>query len=243
MFNVDNLKDQLIEGLWFSVVKEAGSAFYSRRKNKRMKLFTLTNGINFKEILKFEEEKLIQRADIVAWVVTDYNKRMRLEVESLGCILDGDILTEPILDTSSQLQSHFPCDIINLDFSSQGPNIRSGRVECEIECLEKNINLQNRRDGRRFVLIYTSIIDSNSINRDNIVQASNAFQISGWRGLNLTIFPQNISDPNQQKAFIEEAITKICQKYGYSKVRFNNSALAIPGHQEQLYSIGGIIER
>lgn len=243
MVNVDALKDQLIDNLWFVKARDAGAAFYPRRKNKRMRLLTLTNGINFNEILKLEQRQLIQRADVVAWVISDFNKRMRLEVESVGYILEGDILTEPILDASSELRKHFPRDIINLDFSSQNPTIRNGRIESEIACLEKNINIQNQKGGGKFVLIYTTILDCNGINKDDIIMTSNIFQISGWTRLDLASFTQSVSDLTQQKAFIEEIVRKLCQKYGYSNVHLDSSALAIPGHQEQLYSIAGIIER
>ena len=243
MYNIDALKDQLIDSLWFAKARDAGATFYSRRKNKRMRLLTLTNGINFNEILKLEEGQLIQRADIVAWVVSDFNKRMRLEVESVGCILEGDILTETILDASSELHNHFPRDIINLDFSSQDPNMQNGRIEQEMLCLEKNINIQKQKGGEKFVVIYTTILDSHSINKDEVIRASDALRISEWLGLNLSNYSENISDISQQKAFIEEVLRKICQKYGYPNINLDNSTLAIPGHQEQLYSIAGIIER
>ena len=243
VFNVDALKDQLIDNLWFVKARDAGTAFYSRRKNKRMRLLTLTNGINFNEILKLEQGQLIQRIDVVAWVISDFNKRMRLEVESVGCILEGDILTEPILDESSELQNHFPRDIINLDFSSQNPTIQNGRIESELVCLEKNIKLQSQKGGEKFVLIYTTILDSNGIKRDDIVRDSDAYQINGWSGLDLTAFPQNMSDLTQQKVFIEETLRKICQKYSYFNINFNSLTLSIPDHQEELYSIAGVIVR
>lgn len=243
MLNIDTLKNQLIDSLWFAKARDAGATFYPRRKNKRMKLFTLTNGINFDEIAKLEEGLLIQRADIVAWVVSDFNKRMRLEVESVGCILEGDILTESILDASSELQNHFPRDIINLDFSSQDLNMQNGRIEQEIMCLEKNINLQNKKGGEKFVVIYTTILNSHSINKDEVIRASNAFRINEWSGLSLSNFSESISDINQQKVFIKEVLRKIYQKYGYSNINLDDSTLAIPGGQEQLYSIAGIIER
>lgn len=244
MVGVDSLKDQLINELWLPRVKEAAAIFYPRRKkNAKMKLFTLTNGINFNEISNFEDEGLIQRHDVIAWVISDFNKRMRLEVESLGDIMEGDITAEPILSTNSQLQGHFPCDIVNLDFSSQEPILRCGRIEQELKCLESHINLQNRKKAKRFVLLYTTIIDQNNVDSSNVAQASDATQVNGWRGLSVNGFSVTISDLNQLKAFIKDIIIKICQKYGYMSTRLSDLMLDIPRCCDQLYSIAAIIER
>lgn len=243
MFNVNAQKNQLTNSFWLSKVKEASDAFYPRRKIKRMRLFTLTDGINFNEISKFEEERLIQRADVVAWVISDFTKRMRLEVESVGFIVEGDILTEFIIDSQCEFQNYFPVDIINLDFSSQDLQMQNGRIENEIICLEKHINLQCNRGCDKFVIIYTTVLNSHSVNKNEIIRLSDAIQFDGWTGLSIPNFTDHITDLNQQKVFIKETLCKLHQKYGYSNISLDDSSQSISGTSEELFTVVGIIRR
>jgi len=244
MVNVDGLKNQLIDNLWLPKGKEACSILYPRRrKNPNMKLFTLTNGINFNEIIKFEQENIINRTDVVAWVISDFNKKMRLEVENIGHILEGNILDDVVIGPSSQLQSHFPCDIVNLDFSSQEPALTTGRVEAEINFCEKNILLQKQKNAKKFVFIYTSLIDANGINSNNVVSISNSITTNGWQGLNIQGYPTQVTDYNQQKALIGDFIKEVCSKHGFIEKIGDDTQLNIPNRSEQLVSLLRILEK
>lgn len=243
MVNVDALKDRLITELWLPIAIEAGTGFYPKlRKNKKMRLLSLTNDRNFNEIVRFEENKLTQREDVAVWT-KDTLKRIRLETESIDIVLGGSLYEQSILGNNCPLQEHFPRDIINLDFTSQDPDLGNGRIEKELESLEKTVNLQNQKQGKNFLLIYTTIIDSCNLDKDGIVRTSDSIRINGWGGLNINNFSQPLSDENEKKAFIEEAIKGMCQKYGYRNSRSNNQVIDIPSCNEKLYSIAGIYVR
>ena len=243
MVNVDSLKDRLIAELWLPIAIEAGTGFYPRlRKNKKMRLFSLTNDRNFNEIVKFEENKLTQREDVAVWT-KDTLKRIRLETESIDIVLGGSLYEQSILGNNCPLHEHFPMDIINLDFTSQDPDLGNGRIEKELESLEKTVNLQNQKQGKNFLLMYTTIIDSNNLNKDGVIHTSDSIRVNGWSGLNINNFSQPLIDENSKKSFIEEVIKEICQKYGYRNSTSNNQVIDIPSCNEKLYSIAGIYVR
>ncbi|HDY88521.1 MAG TPA: hypothetical protein ENH82_10490 [bacterium] len=244
MPDIYTLKDNLINELWLPTVKDARKLLYPRRRNNaKMKLLTLTNGINVNEINRFEECGLIQREDAVAWIIDDFNKRMRLEAEAPGVILEGDIFLESILDPTSQIRDHFPFDILNLDFSSQEPILLDKRIECEVGCMEKILYLQNENNVRRLVLFYTTTINSHCIERDVIIEVSDAVQVDGWQGLTLSNFPSNISELVAQKSFLQSVLQALCQKYGYPNIQLTDLALNTTSNSIQLYSIAVIVER
>ena len=61
-----------------------------------------------------------------------YIKRIRLETESIDIVLGGSPYEQSILGNNCPLQEHFPRDIINLDFTSQDPDLGNGRIEKEL---------------------------------------------------------------------------------------------------------------
>lgn len=244
MVNVDALKARLIDELWLPKIKEVAVIFYPRRKkNVKLRLFTLSDGINFNEIMKFESEKLILRADTTVWIINDFHKRVRVEIENVGGILEGDILSDTICDTSSQLYSTFPCDIINLDFSTQQPNSVVQRIKSEIICLEKNINLQNQKGPRGFLFLFTTIFDSIPLEVNPLIQDSNALQVQGWSGLSLPSSPQSISDKGQLEEFLKASVMQICQKYGYQNASIFALSIDIPDSQDKLFSMVVVANR
>lgn len=244
MVNVDALKVRLIDELWLPKIKEVAAIFYPRRKkNVKLRLFTLSDGINFNEIMKFESEKLILRADTTVWIISDFHKRLRVEIENVGGILEGDILSDTICDTSSQLCSVFPCDIINLDFSTQQSNGAVQRIKSEIICLEKNINLQNQKGAQGFLLLFTSFFDSLPVEVNPLIQDSNALQVQGWSGLSLPSFSQSISDKSQLEEFLKASVMQICQKYGYQNAAIFALSIDIPDCQDKLFSMAVAVKR
>ena len=243
MINVDALKDLLITELWLPIAIEAGIGFYPKlRKNKKMRLLSLTNDRNFNEIVRFEENKLTQRENVAVWT-KDTLKRIRLETESIDIVLGGSPYEQSILGNNCPLQEHFPRDIINLDFTSQDPDLGNGRIEKELESLEKTVKLQDQKQGKNFLLIYTTIIDSNNLNKGGVIQTSDSIRVNGWSGLNINNFSQPLLDESGKKTFIKEAIKRMCQKYGYKNSRSNNQGIDIPSRNEKLYSIVGIYMR
>lgn len=242
MPNASTLKDKLIDKLWLPEVKEAKKLIYPRRrKNARMSLLTLTDGIDMKEIFKFEEEKLIERQDVIAWVKTMI-KRSRAEAESVGNVLDGSVYDESFLGSSCPLNNHFPFDIINLDFHSQEPVNEQGRLEKEVEKLETIINLQKQSECNKFILIYTTTIDACAFNTSTVFRVSDAVCVDNWGGLNLSGFAETISTGNEKKRFLEAFVNEVSRKHGYKCERgikqLSNESLA---ESESLCSLAVIL--
>ncbi|GEM_PF-5356143 len=242
MVNVDALKVRLIDELWMPKIKEVVPSIYPRRKKHiELRLFTLSDGINFGEILKLETEKLITRTGAALWIASDFHKRMRVESENVGTILEGDFFADAICDASSQLCTVFPRDIINLDFSTQ-QTVSPQRIKSEIICLEKNVNLQNQKGAKDFLLLFTSILDASPVEVTQIVQDSNAIQLNGWSGLTLPAFPQTITDKIQLQDLLKALALQMCQKYGFQGATVTLS-IDIPNCQEKLFSMAIIVKR
>lgn len=244
MVNVDTLKVRLIDELWLPKIREVAAILYpKRKKHAKLRFFTLSDGISFNDIMKYESENLILRADTAVWIISDFHKRLRVEIENVGGILEGDILSDTICDTSSQLCTVFPRDIINLDFSTQQSNSVVQRIKAEIICLEKNINLQNQKGVQSFLLLFTSIFDALPVEINPLIQDSNALQMQGWIGLSLSSFPQNISDKSQLEEFLKASVMQICQKYGYQNAAIGALSIDIPDCQDKLFSMAVAVKR
>ena len=158
MSEVLDLKDRLIKELWLPKTQEGSNIFFPRLKeNKKMKLLTLTSDTNFQEIVEFEENNLTEKECIVVWTHS-HIKKLRLETElSPAKVLGATRYENSTLRSSFAISEHFPFDIINLDFSSQQPDLESGRIEKEIQSLEKTIRLQRECQRTGFMLIYTTL--------------------------------------------------------------------------------------
>lgn len=241
MADIDILRGQLTEELWLPVIKEAGKHFYGRRKNKRMKLFTLTDGVIFNELIRLEAEGLIQRGDAVLWV-SNMIKAIRAETESRGAVFSGSICDEAVLGASCQLKPLFPCDILNMDFSSQDYNSNNSRIERELEKTEQFFNLQNQKRCTGFVILQTTVINVETLNRDMVRNNSDNMREDGWGGLVLDSFPQTVVDNTQKGDFIKHVLQTLCQKYKYRVLKIANAVKIIDSNQ-QLTSIAGIFVR
>lgn len=214
MSEISEIKAQLLNGLWLPNVKKGGEIFHPRlRKNKKMKLLTLTDDGNFQEVVRFEENYLITRDRTIAWTHS-HLKKLRLETELSPARVFGTTRYEDSISSSSfSLSGYFPFDIINLDFSCQNPDLESGRVEKELESLERTIKLQTEHNNMGFVLIYTTLLNSNNLDCTNIVTTSNAIHVPQWSGLDLGGFPPSIVDHMEKIRCLKSVITKLCLKY------------------------------
>lgn len=241
MADIDALRGQLIEELWLPVIKEAGNHFYKLRKNKRMKLLTLTDGVLFSELIRLEGEGLIRKGDAILWV-SNMIKAVRAETESRGIVLSGAIYDEDVLGASCSVRPLFPCDILNLDFSSQDYNVNNQRIEREIEKTEQFLCLQNQKSCIGFVLLHTTIVNTQGLNRDIVKNNSDAMHENGWGGLVIGSFPQLVTDNNQKPDFMKHVFQSLCQKYRYRVLKITHTAKIIDNNQ-QLISIAGIFVR
>lgn len=241
MADIDTSRDQLIEELWLPMAKEGGALFYSRRKNKQMKLFILIDGVNFKGISRLEDEGLTCRGDAILWV-SDMIKAYRAETESRGIVLNGIICDEQVQDENCQLNSLFPRDIVNLDFTSQDVQGNSSLIEKILEKTEHFICLQNKKRCKGFVLLHTVIINSEMINKNTVKNSSDAIQASGWSGLAVDSFPETFSGANQKIDFIKHVIQTVCNKYKYRISKIDNRNKIIDA-QKQMLSTAYILAR
>lgn len=244
MANIDYNKDGLIEELWLPKAKEAKALFHpKRKKNAQMGLLTMSDGINLNEIFRFEEEKLIIREDCSA-CVTKMHKRVRVEAESVGHVIDGRVYDHSFLGSDSPLKAYFPFDIVNLDFCSQDPTSRRGRIKEEINLLEKVMRIQSEEQCERFLLIYTTIIDSNNIDAPGVVTTLCTDGIDEWEDVSNGRFSNPMSDTTMKKDFLQELFNRIPNNYGYGKYG-EVSCLAIncSGSPLEIFSIAVIIVR
>jgi hypothetical protein len=238
----DQIKTQLVRDLWLPIIKNGGDILYPRlRKNKKMKLLTLTTDTNFEEITTLVSNKLTQKERIIVWTQS-YFKKVRLETGISPLIVVGGIRYEDSISSSSfPLNDHLPFDVINLDFSSQDPSFDAGRVEKEIISLEKTIRMQKNRNSNNFILIYTTILNSNHLNLTFICSASDTCQVMGWQGLTTGEYPSDISDNNQKINCIESILCKISQKYNYN-YHINKMNMSLNG-DKIVFSMAGLLRK
>lgn len=242
MSEITSIKNKLIEKLWIPKAIKGGSIFYPRLiKNKKMKLLTLTNDENFKEIGKFMENKLTHKQLVIAWN-HDRFKAIRLETEACKT-LGATRYEDSIVTSSHPVFDHFPFDIINLDFSSQEPESENGRIENEIRGLEKTIQMQKERgqDLEGFVLIYTTLINSRELNCETIIQNCDRTRIQGWSGLSLNGFTPNATDQTEKIRIIETVLNQLSFKYNYN-IELNKANIELSEEEELICSIAGIIK-
>ncbi len=242
MPDYNQIKTQLVRDLWFPTIKNGGDILYPRlRKNKKMKVLTLTADTNFEEITAIVNNKLTIKERTVVWTQS-YIKKIRLETKISPLIVFGGIRYEDSISSSSfPLNDHLPFDVINLDFSSQDPSFDAGRVEKEIISLEKTIRMQKNRNSDNFILIYTTILNSHHLNLTFIYNSSDTCQVTGWQGLTTSEYPPDISDNNQKINCIESILGKISQKYNYN---YNPTKRNISLNGDKIvFSIAGILRK
>ena len=60
MPDVNSIKNELMENLWINAAKKGGDTFFPRlRKNKRMRVLTLTSYPNYREVQKLIDSRVI----------------------------------------------------------------------------------------------------------------------------------------------------------------------------------------
>ena len=242
MSNGSRLKDEMIDRLWLPKAREASSIIYPRRKkHARMRMLTLSDGLDVDEVIKLEEANLVTREDSVAWV-SSMNKRWRVEAENIGLVIDGHVYDASFLRPSCPLVVHIPFDILNLDFGSQDTDMNEGRTETEMIILEKFIRLQQENGKPKFLVIFTVPINSCELDSARVVRESNAMRVDGWGELRSDQFPQRIDEQSEKMDFIQAMTESVVGKYGYScsngfePVLFSDS-------NRILFSVAGVLVR
>ena len=242
MSNSSSLKDEMVEKLWLPKAKEAWSIIYPRRKkHARMRMLTLSDGLDLGEVSKLEEANLITRENSVAWV-SSMNKRWRVEAENIGLVIDGHVYDSSFLTPSCPLVSHFPFDILNLYFGSQDTDMNEGRTETEIMAFEKFLDLQGRNGKHKFLIIFTVPINSCNLDCARVVRGSDAMRVNGWDGLRLDEYSEHIAEQSEKVDFIQAIAESVIQKYGYS---CSNGLVPLLccNSKRILFSVAGVLVR
>lgn len=214
MQNFSSIKDDLIKKLWIPFIKSAAKTIAPRkRKHKNLRVFTLTSDVNYNEIDVIAKEDLASKEKIVAWSHS-HLKIVRLETDIAPSRVIGLARYEnSILSSNFPLINEYNFDILNLDFFSQEPIQETGRTEKEIISVEKSLKLQKDQD--KFILIYTTLLNSKSFNLGCLQNSSDSFHEKGWQGLSTGKFPSIINDNSEKMACIESIFTQLFNKYDY----------------------------
>lgn len=241
MPNVICSKGKLLDDLWLPMAHKCGNTILPRsKKNRQMKLLTLTSDKGYQEITKLEENDLTNKERVTAWTYS-HIKKLRLETEISPVRVVGTTRYEDSVSSSSfSISGEFPFHIINLDFSSQDPNLETGRIEKEIKSLEDTLRLQKQTGGSGFVLIYTTVLNSNHLNYGDIVQTSNSLLVSGWPGLSMTDFPCEITDQMDKGHCIEVVLGKILLKYGYN-CEIHSKHIPLESEGKCVFSVAAVV--
>jgi len=243
MVDIPTLKDRLISELWLPTIRKYGTILPARlRKSGELKLLTLTSERNFHEITEIEQAGFTTRKNITAWTYS-LPKKLRLETEILPARIVGTTRYEDSIPSPGfSIKNDFPFQIVNLDFSSQDPNLEGGRVEKEIRALEHTIKMQKDTGEESFVILYSTVLDSACLNRQNIVQVSDGIVLMGWSGLTLAEFSASISIQEEKMRCIEALMSKLCSKYGYSSSRTLPLVMPLDEAGTCLDSVSAIIQ-
>lgn len=197
-----------------------------------MKILTLTNDRNYQEINRLIENKITEKDKVIVWTYS-HQKKFRLEAYT-GCAVEGCCRYEESASITSALQDYLPFDTINLDFASQDPTLENGRIEKEIKSLEETIRLQRERqeDKKGFVLIYTTLLNLHTIDKELVLRNANGIQIQG-----INNFQDTIENQNEKMNFIEMVLEAIFLKYGYSTYKKNRRNYSLSDAQKVVFSI------
>jgi len=209
------IKNKLINEFWFPNIVEYSKILYPRLKiNKKLRVLTLTHDSNHSEIEKLIKDKLSISENIVAWTYSHF-KAIRITSDLPPVIvLFGKKFEDALMIAELQLQKYLPFDLYNLDFSTQEPIFEAGRLEREINCIEKVI-LKQKEEKKEFILIYTTIINSNVINLNLLADESNRNYVTRWPGLILNKYPKIVNEKKLKISCLEELIFQIAKKHGY----------------------------
>ena len=237
------LKNNLLDDLWLPIIHKFGSAHLTPlKKNKEMKVLTLTSDLDYQEIVRLEEDKLTTKQCVTAWTYS-HIKKLRLETEISPVKVAGTTRFEDSISSASlSIKNQFPFHLINLDFSSQDPSFEIGRIEKEIACLEGTLKIQKDTGGHNFFLAYTTIINSNQLDYSSVVKLSNSLLVPGWSGLMATDFPAQIEKYEDKTHCIKETLAKICLKYNYG-CEATTKGIPIDDLPGYVYSVAAIIAR
>lgn len=237
------IKEKLIDDMWLSVAVEAGRIFRpTLRKNKKLKVLTLTNDKNFREVTEFIRNRISRKDLIFGW-----NKArsiaLRLDCEGkMGTVYPGATYEDSLEGDLHDVMNEFPFDIMNLDFSSQNPEDVNGRIEKEIHSIEKTLILQKEKRSDEMALIYTTLLDSNNLSINRIKRKSDGIDLEGWDGIIMNGIPSPAIEKEDKIKSLENILNQIIAKYNYELVGNSNIFdINLPNGTRSILSIAVIL--
>ncbi len=245
MSDIAAIKNQLIDEMWLPIAERAGRTFRPHlKKNKKMKVLTLTNDKNFREVIELVRHKITRKDLIYGWHKARATA-FRLEVEGKMATVFPGMTYEDSLETEThEITNEFPFDIINLDFSSQNPERINGRIEREIRSLEKTLKVQTELDVDGMALIYTTLLDSANISTTKIKANSDGINVSGWPGLRFNGIPATISQEDKKTRCLKDILEQFINKYSCENVgAIESSAKNLSNGSGTICSLGVILKR
>ena len=218
-------KGHLIAKLWVPKAQEYGNVLRPRlRKNKRLKILSLTSHDSFPEVSEFIQARLAVRADVFVWNY-DYFKKMRLQSEGFNVLgVVAARYEDTLTKSSNAVADYFTFGILNLDFASQDPVTAEGSIESEVESIEVTFRLQKERQTdslQGFVLIYTTLIDDSNLNITGLISRLNSYRVNGWAGLNSSLYPNDVPTAVGKVDVIRKLLEEIARKYNYSVLGYD----------------------
>jgi hypothetical protein len=219
MATIAEKKHGLVQELWVPFAKQAGDSFFPKlRKNKRMRMLTLTDDSNCEEISAMIEASLTTSEAIFGWTSSMF-KKARLETHKEPITVIGATRYEDSIASGTVvIMEYFPFDILNMDFTSQNSESYSGRIEKEIISLELTIKTQKDKisDKIGFVLFYTTKLNSFPVKPANIKAGSDRITVPDWSGLNINSLPSEARAHQEKRGVIEVVLLEFSRKYGFS---------------------------
>lgn len=227
-------KTSLLNELWLPLAQKGGEHLFPlRKKNKGMRLFTLTD-MDYQEVKAFEEKKLTKREYVVAWTHSQ-QQVYRLEPElGRSKILCEGRLDDAIGIDSQSISESFPCELLNLDFMSQNPVINTiGRIEKELRVEHVLVSLLNKLESKGFVLFYTTMLDQIELD-----SASLAFPAALHLGLDnpVGVLAQKIE-------FIKNISDSILENNNYIAIEWSQCVVDVKNVADKIFSFGILASR
>lgn len=169
MSYLDASKSAFLKDLWKpSLFDLTGSP----RRNRQLKVLTLTSPYNYEEIKFMISHRMTSWNNVVPWLDNHINGIRLDSVTGKGHtrMFYGMRFEERGNRLSSLISDFCPFDVLNLDFPSQSNKCNQGKCEREFMSLNEIIKLQRQTDSRRFLAILTTELGQYSINFNHLLR-------------------------------------------------------------------------
>jgi len=232
-----SLKTKIANDFWKNKFIKIGQSVSPRKKYKSLKVLSLTNSRNIEEVKILTKEHLSSRDHMFAWC-NDFIEASSLDAEAkFKEVLDAAKFEETMLnDTDHQVYGCFPFHILNIDFTSQAVESGDGRLERELNSIEKTIMKQNGGNGSEaWLMLFTTLIDNAPVSTDVVKTNSDRYAVSSWSGISFSK-GGSLNSLDDIKNVIMEFFEKMKDKYGL-QVEIDSFIKQVNSHEVMSVSI------